>query len=308
MSGTTAQPKMASRTSTLLDRDFITRIEQLELVSRKIISGRLKGERRSRRRGQSTEFADYRPYVHGDDTRFLDWNIYARLDRLFLRLYEEQEDLSVNILIDRSASMKFGDPDKFEYARRIAAALGYIGLVNQDRVRIGAFAGNLDMVFAPARGRRQIWKLLDVLEKLSTDPDGATNLTRGCQDFALAHRLSGIVILLSDFFDRSGFEGALRYLLASPSTETYVFHILAPQELDPELVGDLRLVDCEDGVSADVSISRPLLKRYRATLDAFRAEIQKYCSRRGMHYVFSSTATPFDRLILDYLRRRGLLR
>ncbi len=295
-------------TTTLLDKDFITRIEQLELVSRKVISGKLKGERRSKRRGQSTEFADYRQYVHGDDTRFLDWNIYGRLDRLFLRLYEEQEDLGVNILVDRSASMRFGDPDKFDYARRIAAALGYIGLVNQDRVRVGAFSDHLDMVFAPARGRRQIWKLLETLENLSTEDGHVTDLARGCREFALSQRLFGITIFISDFFDRSGFEGALRYLISRGASETYVFHVMAPQELDPELTGDLSLVDVEDGVVAEVSISQPLLKSYQRNLNAFRAEIQEYCSRRGMHYVFSSTGVPFDRLILDYLRRRGLLR
>ena len=300
---------MATGTSALLDKDFIDRIEQLELVSRKVVAGRQKGERRSKRRGQSTEFADYRPYVPGDDTRFLDWNIYGRLDRLFMRLYEEQEDLGLNILIDRSASMAFGDPDKFLFARRIAASLGYIGLVNHDRVRIGAFSDHLEMVFAPARGRRQIWKLLDTLENLSTDDDRITDLTRGCREFSVTQRLSGIVVFISDFFDRSGFEGALRYLLSGgPSTEIYVFHVLAPQELEPKLVGDLSLVDVEDGVTAEVSISRALVKNYRQNLSAFRKDIQDYCTRRGMHFVFSSTEVAFDRLILEHLRRRGLLR
>ena len=300
---------MATWTSALLDKDFVTRLERLELVSRRVVAGRQKGERRSKRRGQSTEFADYRPYVAGDDTRFLDWNIYGRLDRLFMRLYEEREDLGLNILIDRSASMAFGDPDKFLFARRIAASLGYIGLVNQDRVRIGAFSDHLDMVFAPSRGRRQIWRLLDTLENLSTDTDRITDLTRGCREFSVTQRLSGIVVFISDFFDRGGFEGALRYLLsAGPQTEIYVFHILAPQELEPNLVGDLSLVDVEDGVTADVSISRALVKNYRQNLNAFRRDIRDYCTQRGMHFVFSSTDVAFDRLILEHLRRRGLLR
>jgi uncharacterized protein (DUF58 family) len=299
---------MARPNSTLLDKDFIQRLEQLELVSRKVISGRLKGERRSKRRGQSTEFADYRPYVPGDDTRFLDWNIYGRLDRLFLRLYEEQEDLGVNLLIDRSASMRFGTPDKFEYARRIAAALGYIGLINYDRVRIGALSSRSEMVFAPARGRRQVWKLIDTLESLETEPHGGTDLAKGCREFALGSRLSGVVIFISDFFDRRGFDGALRNLIAGSATETYVFHVLAPQEIRPDLTGDLTLVDSEDGVVAEVSIGAPLLKVYNRNLESFRAEIQACCSRRGVQYVFTSTDVPFDRLILDYLRRRGLIR
>lgn len=294
--------------STLLDKDFIARIEQLQLVSRKVITGKIRGERRSRRRGQSTEFADYRPYVRGDDLRFLDWNIYGRLNRLFLRLFEEEEDLGVNILIDRSESMHFGDPDKFAYARRIAAALGYIGLINNDRVRVCTFSDHLEVLFGPGRGRRQVWKLLDGLDHVTTDGEAVTDLSRGCRDFAITQRLSGIVIVVSDFFDRQGFVNALRFLLAgSNSTEIYVFHTLAPEEIEPGLTGDLRLVDSEDGVPAEVSISRPLLRAYRRNLDAFRAEIQEYCTRRGMQYVFTSTEVPFDRLVLGYLRRRGLL-
>ncbi len=299
-------PRLES--STLLDKEFIAKIEQLELVSRKIASGQIRGERRSKRRGQSNEFADYRPYSTGDDLRFLDWNIYGRLERLFLRLYEEEEDLNLNILIDSSSSMGFGEPNKFLYARKIAAALAYIGLVNQDRVRVSSFNEQLEPLFGPARGRRQLWKLLDSLETVDTGKETGTNLFKGCKDFAVTQRLTGIVIFVSDFFDRRGFEEALKFLLAGRNLEIYVFHVLAPEEIDPKYVGDLRLVDCEDGIEADVSISRPLLKAYKRNLNSFRAEIQEYCTGRGMHYSFTSTEVPFDKLILGYLRRRGLLR
>lgn len=296
------------RTSTLLDADFMARIERLELVSRKITSGKIRGERRSRRRGQSNEFADYRPYATGDDLRFLDWNIYGRLERLFLRLYEEEEDLDLNILVDSSASMSFGKPEKLLYARRLAAALGTIGLVNQDRVRVCTFDEALHPVFGPGRGRRQKWQLLEALESLEPAPGAGTDLLRGCKDFALARRMSGIVIFVSDFFDRRGFEDALKYLLSGRNLEIYVFHVLSPDEVEPDLTGDLRLVDAEDGVEAEISISRPLLKAYRRNVEAFRAEIQDFATRRGMHYTFTSTDVPFDQLVLGYLRRRGLLR
>src|SRR5262245_29040651 len=137
---------MSQRTK-LLDEEFVTKLEQLEIVSRKIISGALKGDRLSRRRGHSNEFADFRPYVAGDDLRFLDWNVYARLDRLFLKLFLEEEDLRLRILIDRSPSMDYGDPPKLEYARKIAAALGYIGLINQDRVEVLGFAAEARPIF-----------------------------------------------------------------------------------------------------------------------------------------------------------------
>jgi uncharacterized protein (DUF58 family) len=293
----------------LLDDEFIARLKQLELVSRKIISGRLKGERRSKRRGHSNEFADYRPYVTGDDLRFLDWNIFGRLDRLFLKLFLEEEDLWVNFLIDRSASMRFGSPDKLDYAKKVAAALGYIGLQNHDRVRVGAFSDRVVPVFGPARGRSRIQLLFDRLEGLTPDAGASTDLTRGCRDFARERRLSGIVVFISDFFDRSGFESALRYLLSGGSQcEIFVLHILAPQEIEPPLAGDLKLVDVEDGVEADVSISAPLLKTYRKNLESFRAGIKEFATRRGMNYAFSSTAVPFQSLVLDFFRSRGLLR
>jgi len=297
---------MATR---LLDEEFISRIERLELVSRKIVSGKLKGERRSKRRGHSSEFADFRPYVSGDDLRFLDWNIYGRLDRLFLRIFLEEEVLWLNILLDISPSMDYGDPQKFLYSKRVAAALGYIGLVNQDRVRLGTFSDEFRPLFGPARGRRQTHRMLEAMEALEVRKDGSTDLTKGCRDFVMTGSRTGIVVIITDFFDRQGFENAIRYVLgAGPSTEIFVFHVLAPEEIRPELAGDLRLVDKEEGHTAEVTISKPLLKAYQQSLDRFRGEIQRYCSRRGMHYVFTSTAVPFDQLILNYLRRRGLVR
>ncbi|MEM7230880.1 MAG: DUF58 domain-containing protein [Planctomycetota bacterium] len=293
----------------LLDDEFVSRIERLELVSRKIISGKLKGERKSKRRGYSTEFADFRPYTAGDDLRFLDWNIYGRLDRLFLRVFLEEEDLWFNALLDSSPSMAYGDPQKFLYAKRIVAALSYIGLVNQDRVRIGTFSSKLKQLFGPARGRRQAHKLLEVMEGLEVDKETTTDLGKSCRDFALGSARSGIVILVTDFFDRAGFEQALRSLVATGSaTEIFVFHVMSPEEIDPQVTGDLRLVDAEDAFTAEVTVSKPLLKAYKKNLDIFRAEIQQYCSRVGMHYVFTSTAVPFDQLVLNYLRRRGLVR
>jgi uncharacterized protein (DUF58 family) len=293
----------------LLDEDFISKLEQLEIVSRKIISGAIKGDRLSRRRGHSNEFADFRPYVAGDDLRFLDWNVYARLDRLFLKLYLEEEDLRFRILLDRSPSMEYGTPSKLEYAKKLAASLAYIGLIHQDRVQIAGFAREARTIFGPARGRRQARRLLEMLEGLETEETPGTSLEKSCKDFATTHRGGGLTLLISDLLDRSGFEAGLRYLLAGGrSTEIYVFHVLSPQELEPELAGDLRLVDVEDGATVDVSISAPLLKQYRRTVEAFREDVREYCAGRGMHYVFTSTAVPFDRLVLEYLRRRGLVR
>src|SRR5713226_9069208 len=167
----------------LLDPQFLARLEQLELVSRKIFMGRMKGERRSKRKGQSVEFADYRNYVIGDDLRFLDWNLYARLDKLFLRLFMEEEDLHFYILIDNSLSMDFGTPTKLHFAKQIAAALGFIGLVNLDRVMIEAFNYRLTQTMPSMRGRRSLWRMLEFLQRL--EPAGPSDLKQALRSFSI---------------------------------------------------------------------------------------------------------------------------
>src|SRR5437879_2665342 len=235
----------------LLDPDFLARLEQLELVSRKIFLGRLKGERRSKRKGQSVEFADYRNYVVGDDLRFLDWNLFARLDRLFIRLFMEEEDLHVYILIDNSLSMDFGVPTKLHYAKQVAAALGFIGLVNMDRVVVEAFNNRLTQSLPAIRGRRSLWRLLDFLSKL--EPAGPSDLRQALRTFSIKCSGKGILILLGDFMDKGGYEDALRYLLAR-QLDTYLIHILSQEEVDPEIVGDLKLVDVEDDDEAEITV------------------------------------------------------
>src|SRR5262245_26414087 len=189
-----------TQTQPLLDPEFLARLEQLELVSRKIFLGRLKGERRSKRKGQSVEFADYRNYVVGDDLRFLDWNLFARLDRLFIRLFMEEEDLHLYLLVDNSRSMDFGSPSKFRYARQVAAALAFVGLVNLDRVVIEVFNDRLTQSLPPARGRRSLWRVLDFLEKI--EPSGPSDLARAMRTFSLKCSGKGIVVLVSDFMDK----------------------------------------------------------------------------------------------------------
>src|SRR3974390_1116437 len=217
-------------TPPLLEPEFLARLEQLELVSRKIFMGRMKGERRSKRKGQSVEFADYRNYVIGDDLRFLDWNLYARLDRLFLRLFMEEEDLHFYVLIDNSLSMDFGAPTKLHYAKQVAAALGFIGLVNLDRVVVEAFNDQLTQSLPAIRGRRSLWRLLDFLAKLQ--PAGPSDLTRALRTFSLNSSGKGSVVVLGHFMDKGGYEDALRYLVAR-QMDIYVIQILSQEEIDP---------------------------------------------------------------------------
>src|SRR6267378_2032981 len=222
----------------LLDSLFLAKLEQLELVSRKIFLGVMKGERRSKKKGQSVEFADYRNYVKGDDLRFLDWNLYGRLDKLFLRLFMEEEDLHFYVLLDNSLSMDFGTPTKLHYAKQIAAALGFIGLCNLDRVMIEAFNNRLTQSLPPVRGRRSLWRLLDFLQKIESA--GPSDLRRALRSFTIKCSGKGIVLLLSDFMDKGGYEEALRYLIAR-QLDIYAIQILSQEEISPEIVGDLKL-------------------------------------------------------------------
>jgi uncharacterized protein (DUF58 family) len=296
--------QLAENKSLLLDPSFMARLDQLDVMSRKLLAGKMKGERRSKRRGQSVEFADYRNYVIGDDLRFIDWNIYARLDKLFLKLFLEEEDLALYVLIDVSKSSDYGTPHKAEYMKRVAAALGYIGLVNYNRVTIAAMSDQIVAETGAMRGRRRVSQMIDFVSKL--EPTGASNLSEACKRFALAHRQKGVCVVLSDFFDKGGYENGLRYV-ASGRYDLFCVQTLSPQEIDPELQGDLKLKDMEDADMAEVSITGPLIKKYKANLNAYCLAVKDYVTRRGGTYLFTSTAVPFDTLVLNYLRERGLL-
>jgi uncharacterized protein (DUF58 family) len=293
------------KTNDLLSAEFMNKLERLDVVTRKIFMGRMKGERRSKRKGQSVEFADYRNYVVGDDLRHLDWNIYGRLEKLFIKLFFEEEDLHVNILIDASRSMEFGNPDKCLYTRRVAAAIAYIGLTKYNRVSVTAFSERYGPEMVGVRGRRMIHQVLGHLSGI--EAEGAGNMTAACRQFAIRHPQRGIVLLLSDFMDKDGYEAGLRYLIGR-KYDLYAIQTLSPEEIDPPLNGDLQLVDVEDEDLADITVSRALINRYKQNLAAYCRGLQDFCTRRGVTYMFTSTSVPFDQLVLTYFRQRGLLR
>lgn len=294
--------------STLLTPSLMRRLEQLEMTSKRLLVGRLKGERRSKRRGVSVEFADHRPYTEGDDIRFLDWNILVRLDRLFIKLYDEEEDLSLSILVDTSASMGFGSPSKLRAAKELAAALAFVGLVNLDRVTIWPFAERLATPMPPTRGRRGVWRALEFLDNLDAPAEGGgSDLAAACRAFAMRQRSSGVVILISDLLDKNGPEQALRFLLAR-KMDIQVIQVFSREELDPSLVGDLALVDVEDGDAAEVTISAPLLKRYKMNLDRYLAGVRDFCGKRGIGFMTHASDQPVERLVLKGLRERGVVR
>ena len=293
---------MARRT---FDRDFLQQLDELSIVSRRVAPGQAKGERRTLRRGAGLEFQDYRPYAVGDDLRYVDWNIYCRLDRLLLKLFVVEEDLCLHLLVDGSGSMGFGRPPKLEYALQVAAALGYIGLTNLERVAVGLFSGQETVSLRPRRGRGQIFPLLDFLS--AVEAEGPTQLNGRLADYALRCKTPGVAVLLSDLLDPGGYADGLRALL-SRRFEVFLLHVVSEEELKPELRGDLTLLDAEGGSSREVSVDRWALERYQERLRAHFEEAEGFCARHQIDYMRTSTAVPFADLILRHLRRGRFLR
>ncbi len=305
-----AEPEILSPSQTnhkekpLLDASFLRHLEQLQLLCKKIFLGRMKGERRSKKRGISIEFADYRDYSKGDDLRFLDWNIYGRLDRLFTKLFHEEEDLYLYIVIDTSTSMNTGVPQKSWFAKRVAAAFAYIALAGLDRVCLVGFNSERYRWMRPTRGKTRIWSIIDYLEQLPLE--GKTTLAEGCRRFALQQSRGGVVILLSDLFDLNGYEEAFKHLLQNRN-ELYVFQVLSPQEIHPDLFGALRLLDVETGEPVEITVTEELLNTYERRLKAFQADITRLCHRYGIHYLPISTEDVIEHLLTDTFRWMGLI-
>jgi len=296
---------MAQLAQRLFDQEFLKRLDELSIVSRRVASGQAKGERRTKRKGAGVEFMDYRPYAVGDDLRYVDWNIYSRLDKLILKLYVEEEDMCLHLLIDGSASMGFGAPRKLDYALQVAAALGYISLTNLERVALGVLAHDTARVLRPVRGRGQILPILEFLSGL--DAAGSTALNPSLARYALTSRVPGVAVVLSDLLDPGGYADGLKALLQR-QLEVFVLHVVSEDELAPPFAGDLTLVDAEGGESREVSVDRRALDRYRERLRQHFDGAERFCARHGIDYLRTSTAVPFQDLILRHLRRGGFVR
>jgi uncharacterized protein (DUF58 family) len=309
-----------SRPDPLFDEAFLRKVDRLSLVVHKRRSGQLRGERRSTKRGTSVEFADYRDYTKGDDLRRVDWNIYARLEKPFVKLFEEEEDLTVHLLLDASRSMGWptdaGTPasrpsveHKWLYVRRTAAALGYIALSSGDRLTVAMLregsTAQSPARFGPVRGKGQTLPLLRYLS--AQEAGGATDLNRALRDHAFTAHRPGLAILITDLFSPSGYEEGMSTLLAR-GYEAILLHVLASEEADPSLAGDLKLVDVESGHAQEVTIDAGMRALYRRRLAAWQRENHQWCGQRGVAYVPVTTDIPFDELILFHLRQRGLVR
>ncbi len=298
----------------LFDDTTLRKLEQLTLVAHKVRAGVMKGERRSTKRGTSIEFADYRDYARGDDLRQLDWNVYARLERPFIKLLEEEEDLSVHVLLDSSESMNWPengaggvlDLHKFSYAQRLGAALAHIGLSTGDFVSVGLLSGGrMAQRWGPSRTRGQTLRLLSWMESLGTG--GTTDLNAALRDYGLRGGRPGLALLISDMLSPAGYADGLN-ALQGRGYEVGIIHILAPDEIDPALAGDLRLIDTETGSPQDVTVDGGMRDLYGRRLREWRDQMAAYCLGRDVHYIAVETGTPWENVILYALRRAGVVR
>ncbi len=313
----------------LLTPDLLRRLEQFQLLAQRRAKSSAKGERRSRARGQSVEFADYRNYVAGDDFRYLDWNLYGRLERLFLKLYEEERELPVRIFLDASESMTFGEPRKFDFARQVAAAIGYIALCGFDRVSVYPFpnvdhgtrnaeaveAANLEPRASTAelaaraglrsvRGKKSAMQFFQNLSALNAG--GPANFNDALRRGAVESRVAGVAVVLSDFLDPAGYESGLTALVAR-GFQVDAVQILAPDELAPATYGDLRLVDSESGALQEVTFGRFRLKSYQQTVQNYVQRLREFCTTRGANFFMASSDTDLEDLLLKRLRKAEVL-
>lgn len=307
----------------LFDEGSLRKLEQLTLHADSIRVGAMKGDRRSRKRGTSIEFADYREYAQGDDLRRLDWNVYARLERPFMKLTEEEEDLAVHILVDVSASMNWPleeemdapRANKLRYGLILAGAVGYVGLLSGDVVTVTLFSGSYRQSWGPFRGRQNGWPLLQFLEanyvglnkQGPSEPAQKTALNLALRDYALRGRRPGLLFLLSDMLSYDGYRDGLN-AVHSRGHEIALLHLHSPDELYPQLMGDLRLIDVETGEGAEVSLDAFTREDYLSRLQQWHGEIDAFCSSRGIHYTTISTDMPWELLVMQSLRRQGVVR
>lgn len=299
----------------ILTPQLLRRLEQFQLLAARRAKSNSRGERRSRARGQSVEFADHRNYVTGDDLRYLDWNLFGRLDRLFLKLYEEERELPVRIFLDASESMLFGTPSKFDFARQVAAAVGYVALSGFDRVSVQIFPEwtprpGTDVVttsvqaalrgsLRSVRGKKSAMSYFSSLSGLQAG--GVADLNSALKRGALEARQAGVAVVLSDFLDPAGYEAGLMALVGR-GFQVSAVQILAPEELNPTEFGDLRLVDSETGALQEVTFGRYRLAAYQQTVMNFVQRMREFSQVRGIRFFSVSSGTSIEELLLKQLR------
>ncbi len=294
----------------LFDDEFQRKLEYLALVSRRVFAGRLRAERRTKKSGSGIEFADHREYQPGDDFRSLDWNVYQRFNRLLVRLYEEEEDLAIYLILDTSASMAQGGEGgpattKLAYAKRVAAALAYVGLANLDRVSIVTTSDRVMERMQETRGKARIFKAFRFLRGLSAE--GTTDLGDAMKTFVAQNKRRGLAVLISDLYDPRGVERGVN-VLRYAKFDTFIVHVVDPADGRPNLQGDVLVYDCETGDEREVTVTAKVLSRFADAYRGYLGDVERFCATHQVPYVAASVDVPFDELILRVFRRGGFLR
>ena len=288
----------------LFDSDFLKKLEYLSLVSRRVFRGRLLAQRRTKQLGGGIEFADHREYTPGDDLRYLDWNVYAKYGDLLLKRFQEEEDLHVYILLDASKSMNSGSPNKFDYARRVAAALAYIALADLDRVSILAYADKPLDVLPLTRGKDRVLSILRFLESVKTG-GSATDLAAVARSLVNRAQRTGLVVIISDLYDQAGFRAGVD-LLRHRRFEPHVIQLHTIEEANPTFLGDIELDEVETGQRRKLTVTERKLKQYRQLFTEFLTAIETYCRTYSLSCTRSTTDLPFDELIMRMMRASGI--
>ena len=284
------------------DDDFLKKLEYLHVVSKRAFAGQNRADRLAPKRGRGIEFADHRPYTHGDDFRHIDWKAYKRLNRLLLRLFDEERDLPIYLMLDASGSM--AEPEKFDMARRIAAALCYIGLVHLDRLTILPFGAGLGHESNPGRGKGRIFRVFEMLERM--EAGGPTDLRESFKEFAARQRQLGLTVVISDFLDLSGFEAGLK-ILRTLGHDVFAIHVASGRDRDPGAYGDVRVVDVETGDLREFEVTPRLAAAYVRAWDAHAADLERFCGRYDVGYIRADTSRPFEEIVLKAFRQGRFL-
>ena len=297
--------RAAARDDDLFDDEFQRKLEYLAMVSKRVFSGAMRAERRTKKTGSGIEFADHRDYAPGDDIRYLDWHAFQRFDRLLIRLYEEEEDLSIYFILDTSSSMGFGEGQKLRQAKRLAAALAYVGLANLDRIAIVTATDEISGRMPTTRGKARIFRIFRFLSNVKAE--GETDLGEAMKTFVAQHKRKGLAVLLSDLYDPEGFERGINVLRFN-RFEPYVIHLVDPRDGRPDVRGDVRVYDCETGAEREVTVTAKVLEKYQHAYDGYLDEVQRFCTTRQVSYFRADVDASFDELILRVFRRGGFLR
>lgn len=300
-----SRSRRASRSrGTLLDEEYLRRLERLSLAARRAIKLGLVGDHHSLRKAHSIEFADYRRYVPGDDFRRIDWNAYGRLDELFLKLTEAREDVALHLLLDASRSMDWGEPSKLNYAKQTAAALGYIAMSRYDAVVAGSFGEGVRDYLPILRGQGQTLALFDFLNLVGGE--GETDLAAAADTYCARTPQRGVAVVISDLLLTRGLREGL-HRLVSHGLETAVVHILDIEELEPTIRGDVELIDLENGERIEMTVGPEAIRSYKQRVRNWCEETDTLCRELGVNYVRLDTSMPFERMVIQYLRARRLV-